>query len=53
MSMALGAAPSATAGQPERPATTQVRPAPVPEAVDTSDITDPSTDIQLPTLSID
>ena len=50
MSTTLGAAPSATAGQPEWPATTHLSPAPVPESIDTSDITDPSTDIQLPTL---
>lgn len=53
MSMALGSAPAATAGQPSAPATTGLAPAPEPEEIDTSDITDPSTDIQLPTLGIE
>jgi hypothetical protein len=50
LSMALGTAPSATADQPDAPATWQV---PAPESIDTSDVTDPSTDIQLPTLGIE
>lgn len=53
MSMALGSAPTATAGQQVSPVATQSNPAPEPESVDTSDITDPTTDIQLPTLAID
>lgn len=45
VSMALGAAPTATAEQqPDVPGS---------HPVDTSDITDPATDIQLPTLSFE
>jgi hypothetical protein len=51
MSMALGSAPTANAGQPASPA--QLAPAPEPVSIDTSDVTDPSTDIQLPTLDLD
>src|SRR5690554_6272410 len=51
MSMALGSASTATAGQGDQPVATYEQPVPVPEPLDTSDITDPSTDIQLPTLS--
>ena len=50
MSMALGSAPSASAGQQDSPSTSWPAPAPTPEPIDTSDITDPATDIQLPTL---
>lgn len=52
MSITLGAAPSATAGQPDA---TVVEPqqAPAPESIDRSDITDAATDIQLPTLPAD
>ena len=50
MSMALGSAPTATADQPSAPLSGQLTPAPEPVQIDTSDITDPSTDIQLPTL---
>ncbi|HEU4808799.1 MAG TPA: hypothetical protein VFT01_11100 [Homoserinimonas sp.] len=53
MSMALGSAPTATAGQQVAPVATQSTPAPEPELIDTSDITDPTTDIQLPTLASD
>ena len=53
MSMALGSAPTATAGQDVAPTVTHESPVPVPEQLDTSDVTDPSTDIQLPTLGID
>ena len=51
MSMALGSASTATAGQGDQPVATYEQPVPLPEPLDTSDITDPSTDIQLPTLS--
>src|SRR5690554_1603419 len=50
LSMALGTAPSASAGQPDVPASFEV---PAPESMDTSDVTDLSTDIQLPTLGIE
>jgi len=50
LSMALGTAPSASAGQPDALTGWQV---PAPESIDTSDVTDPSTDIQLPTLTIE
>lgn len=53
MSMALGSAPSASADQKNAPGTSWPAPAPAPESIDTSDITDPSTDIQLPTLGLD
>ena len=59
MSLAIGAAPAATADQPEAPIATEraTEPAPVPvppepESIDRSDVTDPATDIQLPTLSL-
>jgi drug/metabolite transporter (DMT)-like permease len=50
MSMALGSASTATAGQDVAPVITHEMPVAVPEPLDTSDVTDPSTDIQLPTL---
>jgi hypothetical protein len=50
MSMALGSAPTATADQPSAPVMGQLAPAPEPISIDTGDITDPSTDIHLPTL---
>lgn len=50
LSMALGSAPSASADQPDAPASRQV---PASESIDTSDVTDPTTDVQLPTLSIE
>jgi NADH:ubiquinone oxidoreductase subunit 6 (subunit J) len=53
MSMTLGSAPAATAGQQKAPAISQVESAPEPAPIDTTDITDPSTDIQLPTLGRD
>jgi len=53
MSMALGSAPSASAGQQDAPNVTWPAPAPAPETIDTSDVVDPSTDIQLPTLGLD
>jgi hypothetical protein len=53
MSMALGSAPSASAGQQGTPSTSWPAPAPAPQPIDTSDITDPATDIQLPTLGIE
>jgi hypothetical protein len=53
MSMALGSASTATAGQGDQPVVTYEQPVPLPEPLDTSDVTDPSTDIQLPTLSTD
>lgn len=52
LSLALGSAPSASAGQPLAPALAPT-PAPAPESIDTSDVTDPATDVQLPTLRID
>jgi hypothetical protein len=53
MSMALGSASTATAGQTDPPVATYEQPVPLPDQLDTSDVTDPSTDIQLPTLSVD
>lgn len=52
MSMALGSATTATAEQRDTPPIAWPESAPGPESLDTSDISDPSTDIQLPTLSI-
>lgn len=53
MSMALGSAPPASADQEDAPSTSWPAPAPAPESIDTSDITDPSTDIELPTLGLE
>ncbi|MHA6667898.1 hypothetical protein ACX3O0_03410 [Homoserinimonas sp. A447] len=53
MSMALGSASTATAGPGDAPVAGYEEPVAVPEQLDTSDVTDPSTDIQLPTLSLD
>lgn len=53
MSMALGSAATATADQGDQPVATYEQPVPLPAPLDTSDVTDPSTDIQLPTLSAD
>jgi hypothetical protein len=50
LTAALGSAPSATAEQPDA-IEALFEQAPEPERLDTSDITDPSTDIQLPTLA--
>ncbi len=50
MTAALGSAPSATAEQGDGTVASIFEQAPEPESIDTSDITDPSTDIQLPTL---
>lgn len=53
MTFSLGSAPAATADQPLTPAAVDLAPAPQPESIDTGDVTDPATDIQLPTLPLE